>query len=115
MSTPAPTRIPEPLPGAGRLVGCSWLFEPSSRRPGAEAMTPVRAYESDAEGVRTLMDADAAFGSAWATGRGRSSPTGCRPPACAFPTCTRPTAAAASSDRPHGEGAGHARIPLHRQ
>ncbi|WP_328740608.1 cyclic nucleotide-binding domain-containing protein [Streptomyces erythrochromogenes] len=40
---------------------------------------------------------------------------GCRPPAGALSICTRPTAAAASSDRPHGEGAGHARIPLHRQ
>ncbi|WP_328619347.1 Crp/Fnr family transcriptional regulator [Streptomyces sp. NBC_00354] len=50
--------------GAGQLVGCSWLFKPYSWRLGAEAMTPVRAYQFDAERVRTLMDADAAFGSA---------------------------------------------------
>ncbi|MFD8636538.1 Crp/Fnr family transcriptional regulator [Streptomyces sp. NPDC059533] len=50
--------------GAGALVGCSWLFKPYTWRLGAEAMTPVRAYEFDAVGVRALMDADTAFGSA---------------------------------------------------
>ncbi|MEW1636886.1 cyclic nucleotide-binding domain-containing protein [Streptomyces sp. NPDC093801] len=50
--------------GAGQLVGCSWLFKPYTWHLGAEAMTPVRAYEFDAERVRTLMDADTAFGSA---------------------------------------------------
>ncbi|WP_327134515.1 cyclic nucleotide-binding domain-containing protein [Streptomyces sp. NBC_01343] len=50
--------------GPGQLVGCSWLFKPYSWRLGAEAMTPVRAYEFDAERVRALMDADTAFGSA---------------------------------------------------
>ncbi|MFG2715606.1 cyclic nucleotide-binding domain-containing protein [Streptomyces goshikiensis] len=50
--------------GPGQLVGCSWLFKPYSWRLGAEAMTPVRAYELDADHVRTLMGADAAFGSA---------------------------------------------------
>ncbi|MFB6578485.1 Crp/Fnr family transcriptional regulator [Streptomyces sp. NPDC056402] len=50
--------------GTGQLVGCSWLFEPYSWRLGAEAMTPVRTYEFDAARVRTLMDADTAFGSA---------------------------------------------------
>ncbi|NXY93022.1 cyclic nucleotide-binding domain-containing protein [Streptomyces sp. BR123] len=50
--------------GAGELVGCSWLFKPHAWRLGAEAMTPVRAYEFDAARVRTLMDADPVFGSA---------------------------------------------------
>ncbi|MFD9722253.1 cyclic nucleotide-binding domain-containing protein [Streptomyces sp. NPDC059072] len=50
--------------GAGELVGCSWLFKPYTWRLGAEAMTPVRAYEFDAVGVRALMDADTAFASA---------------------------------------------------
>ncbi|MER6218841.1 cyclic nucleotide-binding domain-containing protein [Streptomyces sp. NPDC001674] len=50
--------------GAGQLVGCSWLFKPYTWRLGAEAMTPVLAYEFDAEHVRTLMDADPRFGSA---------------------------------------------------
>ncbi|MHC6630187.1 cyclic nucleotide-binding domain-containing protein [Streptomyces globosus] len=48
--------------GAGELVGCSWLFRPCTWRLGAEAMTPVRAYEFDADRVRALMDADPAFG-----------------------------------------------------
>ncbi|WP_405763097.1 cyclic nucleotide-binding domain-containing protein [Streptomyces sp. NBC_00045] len=50
--------------GAGELVGCSWLFEPYTWRLGAEAMTPVRAYEFDAARVRALVGADTAFGSA---------------------------------------------------
>ncbi|MFJ3636007.1 Crp/Fnr family transcriptional regulator [Streptomyces sp. NPDC090112] len=50
--------------GTGELVGCSWLFKPYAWRLGAEAMTPVRAHEFDAVGVRALMDADPAFGSA---------------------------------------------------
>ncbi|MFH7598961.1 cyclic nucleotide-binding domain-containing protein [Streptomyces racemochromogenes] len=50
--------------GAGELVGCSWLFMPHTWRLSAEAMTPVRAYEFEAEPVRVLMDADPGFGSA---------------------------------------------------
>ncbi|MEU3772458.1 cyclic nucleotide-binding domain-containing protein [Streptomyces sp. NPDC032472] len=50
--------------GAGQLVGCSWLFKPYTWRLGAEAMTPVRAYEFDAARVRMLVDADSGFGSA---------------------------------------------------
>ncbi|MCB5165761.1 cyclic nucleotide-binding domain-containing protein [Streptomyces bambusae] len=50
--------------GPGELVGWSWLFPPYVWQLSAEAMTPVRAYEFDATGVRMLMDADPAFGSA---------------------------------------------------
>ncbi|MEW2582932.1 Crp/Fnr family transcriptional regulator [Streptomyces virginiae] len=50
--------------GSGELVGCSWLFKPYTWRLGAEATTPVRAYEFDAARVRMLMDADPDFGSA---------------------------------------------------
>ncbi|THA86050.1 Crp/Fnr family transcriptional regulator [Streptomyces sp. A0592] len=50
--------------GPGELVGWSWLFPPYVWQLGAEAMTPVRAYEFDAAAVRMLMDADPAFGSA---------------------------------------------------
>ncbi|MBZ9600244.1 regulator, partial [Streptomyces erythrochromogenes] len=50
--------------GPGELVGCSWLFRPYAWRLGAEAMTPVRAYEFDAGSVRMLMDSDPVFGSA---------------------------------------------------
>ncbi|MFB7169951.1 Crp/Fnr family transcriptional regulator [Streptomyces sp. NPDC056254] len=48
--------------GAGELVGCSWPFKPYAWRLGAEAMTPVRAYEFDAERVRMLMEGDPSFG-----------------------------------------------------
>ncbi|MFB8396823.1 Crp/Fnr family transcriptional regulator [Streptomyces yangpuensis] len=50
--------------GPGELVGSSWLFRPYAWRLGAEAMTPVRAYEFDAGSVRMLMDSDPVFGSA---------------------------------------------------
>ncbi|MFG2415417.1 Crp/Fnr family transcriptional regulator [Streptomyces goshikiensis] len=50
--------------GPGELVGCSWMLQPSAWRLGAVATTPVRTYEFDAAGVRTMMDTDPAFGSA---------------------------------------------------
>jgi CRP-like cAMP-binding protein len=50
--------------GAGDLVGWSWLFEPYVWQLGAEAVTPVRAYEFDAVTVRRMCDEDAAFGRA---------------------------------------------------
>ncbi|MFB0627480.1 Crp/Fnr family transcriptional regulator [Streptomyces sp. AB3(2024)] len=56
--------------GSGELVGWSWMVKPHQWHLGAEAMTPVRAYQFDAAEVRTLMDADPALGSAvgaWVT------------------------------------------------
>ncbi|MFD1657452.1 Crp/Fnr family transcriptional regulator [Streptomyces caeni] len=53
--------------GPGDLVGRSWLFEPYVWQLGAEATTPVRAYEFDAVAVRAMCDDDAGFGRA--TGR----------------------------------------------
>ncbi|MET8755338.1 cyclic nucleotide-binding domain-containing protein [Streptomyces sp. NPDC004667] len=56
--------------GSGELVGWSWMVRPHQWHLGAEAMTPVRAYQFDAAEVRTLMDADPALGSAvgaWVT------------------------------------------------
>ncbi|MEE1769098.1 cyclic nucleotide-binding domain-containing protein [Streptomyces sp. JV185] len=50
--------------GSGELVGWAWLFKPYIWHLGAEAMTPVRTHEFDAETVRMMMDADPAFGSA---------------------------------------------------
>ncbi|MEE1839713.1 cyclic nucleotide-binding domain-containing protein [Streptomyces sp. NPDC007076] len=50
--------------GPGELVGWAWLFEPYVWHLGAEAMTPVRTHEFDAETVRTIMDEDPALGSA---------------------------------------------------
>ncbi|MFJ8636288.1 Crp/Fnr family transcriptional regulator [Streptomyces sp. NPDC093568] len=46
------------------LVGWSWLFTPHVRQLGAEATTPVRAYEFDADAVRSLCQADPNLGHA---------------------------------------------------
>lgn len=66
LEIPVPGRRATPIEslGPGELVGWSWLFPPYVWQLGAEAMTPVRAYEFDATTVRMLMDADPAFGSA---------------------------------------------------
>ncbi|MCX5040327.1 cyclic nucleotide-binding domain-containing protein [Streptomyces coelicoflavus] len=53
--------------GHGELVGWSWHFPPYLWHLGAEAMTPVRAWEFDAEAVRALCAQDPAFGRAVAT------------------------------------------------
>ncbi|MFF6998879.1 Crp/Fnr family transcriptional regulator [Streptomyces sp. NPDC008313] len=50
--------------GHNELIGCSWLFEPHTWHLGAEATTPVRAYEFDAETVRTLCRAHPGLGAA---------------------------------------------------
>ncbi|WP_394437008.1 Crp/Fnr family transcriptional regulator [Streptomyces sp. SGAir0957] len=48
--------------GFGELVGWSWLFTPYVWQLGAETMSPVRAYEFDAEQVRDLCARDQEFG-----------------------------------------------------
>jgi CRP-like cAMP-binding protein len=56
------TRLPlEPL-GPGDLLGWSWLFPPYAWDFGAEAFSPVRAYEFDGAAVRNLCDLEPAFG-----------------------------------------------------
>ena len=45
------------------LVGWSWLFAPHAYHLGAEATTPVRAYEFDATAVRLMCQEDPALGS----------------------------------------------------
>lgn len=50
--------------GHSELVGWSWLFGPHTWHLGAEAMSPVRAYEFDAEVVRAMCQADPALGMA---------------------------------------------------
>ncbi|MFC4505261.1 MULTISPECIES: Crp/Fnr family transcriptional regulator [Streptomyces] len=44
------------------LVGWSWLFPPHAWQMGAEAMTPLRAYEFDATAVRSMCQDDPALG-----------------------------------------------------
>ncbi|EFL35763.1 regulator protein [Streptomyces viridochromogenes DSM 40736] len=57
--------------GHGELVGWSWHFAPYVWHLGAEAMSPVRAYEFDAEAVRALCARDPEFGCAVASWVGR--------------------------------------------
>ncbi|RVU14418.1 cyclic nucleotide-binding domain-containing protein [Streptomyces antnestii] len=45
-----------------QLLGWSWLFAHHVWHLGAEATTPVRAYEFDAATVRTMCQKDAALG-----------------------------------------------------
>jgi CRP-like cAMP-binding protein len=50
--------------GHGELVGWSWHFPPYTWQLGGEAMSPVRAYEFDADAVRKLCDEDPELGRA---------------------------------------------------
>ncbi len=50
--------------GHDELVGWSWLFGPHAWHMGAEAVTPVRAYEFDAVAVRSMCRNDSALGGA---------------------------------------------------
>ncbi|GGX69031.1 Crp/Fnr family transcriptional regulator [Streptomyces minutiscleroticus] len=50
--------------GRGELVGWSWHFAPYQWQLGAEAMSPVRAYEFDAGAVRALCEEHPEFGRA---------------------------------------------------
>ncbi|MEV0176162.1 cyclic nucleotide-binding domain-containing protein [Streptomyces sp. NPDC050803] len=48
--------------GSGDLLGWSWLFPPYQWDFGAEAFSPVRAYEFDAAAVRALCEEDQQLG-----------------------------------------------------
>ncbi|MFE0800062.1 cyclic nucleotide-binding domain-containing protein [Streptomyces sp. NPDC058812] len=48
--------------GAGDLLGWSWLFPPYEWDFGAEAFSPVRAYEFDAASVLALCEEDPRLG-----------------------------------------------------
>ncbi|GGZ05452.1 cyclic nucleotide-binding domain-containing protein [Streptomyces poonensis] len=50
--------------GHDELVGWSWLFGPHTWHMGAEAVTPVRAYEFDAVAVRSMCQDDPDLGRA---------------------------------------------------
>lgn len=50
--------------GQGELVGWSWHYPPHHWHLGAKATSPVRAYEFDAESVRTLCEQNPEFGRA---------------------------------------------------
>ncbi|OLZ63128.1 regulator [Streptomyces sp. IMTB 2501] len=57
--------------GHGELVGWSWHFPPYLWHLGAEAISPVRTWEFDAEAVRAMCAADPEFGRAIAVWVGR--------------------------------------------
>ncbi|MFC9504850.1 Crp/Fnr family transcriptional regulator [Streptomyces sp. NPDC057002] len=57
--------------GQGEPVGWSWHFPPYVWHLGAEAMSPVRAFEFEAEAVRAMCAQDAEFGRAIAVWLGR--------------------------------------------
>ncbi|MFV0137707.1 cyclic nucleotide-binding domain-containing protein [Streptomyces sp. HMX87] len=48
--------------GAGDLLGWSWLFPPHEWDFGAEAFSPVRAYEFEAAPVLALCEEDPSLG-----------------------------------------------------
>lgn len=48
--------------GPGDLLGWSWLFAPHRWDFGAEAFSPVRAYEFDGAAVRELCESEPALG-----------------------------------------------------
>ncbi|GAB1339634.1 cyclic nucleotide-binding domain-containing protein [Streptomyces sp. E-15] len=57
--------------GHSELVGWSWHYPPYLWHLGAEAMTPVRAWELDAAAVRAMCAEDPVFGRAIAVWVGR--------------------------------------------
>ncbi|MFE8947331.1 cyclic nucleotide-binding domain-containing protein [Streptomyces sp. NPDC007856] len=57
--------------GPGELVGWSWHFRPYLWHLGAEALSPVRAWEFDAGTVRAVCAAEPEFGRAVAVWVGR--------------------------------------------
>ncbi|UUU19033.1 cyclic nucleotide-binding domain-containing protein [Streptomyces sp. DSM 40750] len=54
--------------GHNELIGWSWLFAPHSWHLGAEATSPVRAYEFDATTIRSMCKDDPALGASVALG-----------------------------------------------
>ncbi|MCL6669965.1 MULTISPECIES: cyclic nucleotide-binding domain-containing protein [Streptomyces] len=48
--------------GHNELLGWSWLYPPHTWHLGAEAVTPLRAYQFDAAQVRAECQRDAEFG-----------------------------------------------------
>ncbi|MGW1911567.1 Crp/Fnr family transcriptional regulator [Streptomyces sp. NPDC002076] len=57
--------------GPGELVGWSWHFPPYLWHLGAEALSPVRAWEFDAGAVRAVCAEEPEFGRAVAVWVGR--------------------------------------------
>ncbi|MFC1228223.1 MULTISPECIES: cyclic nucleotide-binding domain-containing protein [Streptomyces] len=81
----------------GELIGWSWFFTPHAWHLGAEAVTPVQAYEFDATAVRSMCEDDTSLGMAVARWAGdvlahrlRSSRTRLTAPPAPNGTALRP-------------------------
>ena len=59
---PGPRTVTVETLGPGDLVGWSWMFPPYEWDFGAEALSPVRAFEFDAAEMRDLCERDPALG-----------------------------------------------------
>lgn len=81
--------------GRGELVGWSWHFPPFTWHLGAEAMSPVRAWEFDAVAVRAVCAEDPSSAGRSRSGSAGWSPSGSTPPGSGCSTSTPPTAAVA--------------------
>ncbi|MBT2382061.1 Crp/Fnr family transcriptional regulator [Streptomyces sp. ISL-11] len=62
LSLPGPRVATVETLGTGDLLGWSWMFPPYEWGFGAEALSPVRAYEFDGAEARNLCESDPALG-----------------------------------------------------
>ncbi len=62
LTLPGPRTVTVETLGPGDLVGWSWMFPPYEWDFGAEALSPVRAYEFDGNEVRALCERDPELG-----------------------------------------------------
>ncbi|UQA97597.1 cyclic nucleotide-binding domain-containing protein [Streptomyces halobius] len=62
LQVPGRRRVAVATLGPGDLLGWSWLFPPYKWDFGAEAFSPVRAYEFEGAAVRALCEAEPALG-----------------------------------------------------
>jgi CRP-like cAMP-binding protein len=62
LQLPGPRTVTVETLGPGDLLGWSWMFPPYAWDFGAEALSPVRAYEFDGAEVRQLCDLDPQLG-----------------------------------------------------
>lgn len=62
LKVPGRRRVTVATLGPGDLLGWSWLFPPYKWDFGAEAFSPVRAYEFDGAAVRALCESEPTLG-----------------------------------------------------
>jgi len=62
LTLPGPRIMTVETLGPGDLLGWSWMFPPYEWDFGAEALSPVRAYEFDGAEIRELCERDPALG-----------------------------------------------------